>query len=210
MTIFLLFISFVLNIAAILGIVILYTRQNKILSMEKKQKNSVREIEDILTSFAQEMKEENEVLLSKLKSPSGNGHVQKAKRELRSVPQAADKPLQKGNQRKKSKAITAYQPAVNEAGQEGGIPLPDLIQKDIVELSKQAPGGLPHSEPKPKAFEAELNSRIEEYKDSGDVYVEALLKEARALKQAGLTYGQIAQKLNKGKTEIELLLKFRG
>ncbi|MFC7784344.1 hypothetical protein ACFQWC_07555 [Rossellomorea sp. GCM10028870] len=60
MVTFLLFISFLLNIVALLAIVILYSRQNRFLNMEKEQKKMIKELEDVISTYLIEMKEENE------------------------------------------------------------------------------------------------------------------------------------------------------
>ncbi|KPL61110.1 DUF6115 domain-containing protein [Rossellomorea vietnamensis] len=57
---FLLFISFLLNIVSLLSIVILYSRQNRFVNMEKEQKKIIVEMEDIISAYLIEMKEEND------------------------------------------------------------------------------------------------------------------------------------------------------
>lgn len=68
MTIFILFLSIILNIITIFAIIILYLRQNRLLTMDHSQKQTMKEMEDIFTAYIEELKEENEQFINKFKS----------------------------------------------------------------------------------------------------------------------------------------------
>jgi hypothetical protein len=75
MVTFLLFISFLLNIVALLAIVILYSRQNRFLNLEKEQKKMIKELEEVISTYLIEMKEENEEFMRTF-----NNHAKSQKR----------------------------------------------------------------------------------------------------------------------------------
>lgn len=72
MVTFLLFISFLLNIVSLLSIVILYSRQNRFVNMEKEQKKIIVEMEDIISAYLIEMKEENDEFMRKFSTQIHN------------------------------------------------------------------------------------------------------------------------------------------
>ncbi|HJV31533.1 MAG TPA: hypothetical protein VJ558_05005, partial [Bacillales bacterium] len=57
---FLLIISLLLNGVALFSILILFTRQNRLLEMGKRQEMMKKEVEEIISASLFEMKEENE------------------------------------------------------------------------------------------------------------------------------------------------------
>ncbi|MCR8848669.1 DUF2802 domain-containing protein [Rossellomorea sp. SC111] len=69
---FLLFISFLLNIVSLLSIVILYSRQNRFVNLEKEQKKIIVEMEDIISAYLIEMKEENDEFMRKFSTQVRN------------------------------------------------------------------------------------------------------------------------------------------
>ncbi|UXH45391.1 hypothetical protein N5C46_04815 [Rossellomorea vietnamensis] len=72
MVTFLLFISFLLNIVSLLSIVILYSRQNRFVNMEKEQKKIIVEMEDVISAYLIEMKEENDEFMRKFSTQIHN------------------------------------------------------------------------------------------------------------------------------------------
>ena len=68
------FILFLLNIVTIFAVIVLYLRQNRFIQAEKDQKAMMAEMEELMSGYIMEMKEENEALLDKLmdnKQPLG-------------------------------------------------------------------------------------------------------------------------------------------
>ncbi|MFI8686247.1 hypothetical protein [Rossellomorea sp. NPDC077527] len=72
MVTFLLFLSFLLNIVSLLSIVLLYSRQNRYHNVEKDQKRTIAEIEDIISSYMVEMKEENDEFIQSFRNEVRN------------------------------------------------------------------------------------------------------------------------------------------
>ena len=67
MTIFFIIINLILNMIALLSIIILFLRQGKLFKIEDNQKKTIKEMEDLLSSFVLEMKEDNEQLIKRIK-----------------------------------------------------------------------------------------------------------------------------------------------
>ena len=61
--IFFIIINLILNMIALLSIIILFLRQGKLFKIEDNQKKTIKEMEDLLSSFVLEMKEDNEQLI---------------------------------------------------------------------------------------------------------------------------------------------------
>ncbi|MBM7659335.1 hypothetical protein JOC85_000102 [Bacillus mesophilus] len=67
MNTFLLIVSFVLHAVSFLIIILLYYRLEQTREIERKQGNLLKDMEDVLSSYIMEMKEENELFLKKVK-----------------------------------------------------------------------------------------------------------------------------------------------
>ena len=67
MMIFLIIMSIAFNLIAFLLIAILFLRQNKLIKMEKNLKDPIRELEDLMTTYLLQMKEENEHFIQSVK-----------------------------------------------------------------------------------------------------------------------------------------------
>lgn len=171
MVTFLLFITFLLNIVSFLAIVILYSRQNRFLNMEKEQKKMIMELEEVISTYLIEMKEENEEFIRTF-----DHH---AKSQTR-IPDKTDdenansSPLQtnpKWSGTGYKQASRAYQQTPTQ-------------QLEAVE----------------KKLEVTPTVKTDE---------DPLIQQVLSLKKEGKDIEEIAQTVGKGKTEIELLLKFR-
>ena len=64
---FLIIISLIFNVIAILAIIILYLRQNKLLQVEEQQKKAMAEMESLINSYLLEMKDENKRFIQRVK-----------------------------------------------------------------------------------------------------------------------------------------------
>ncbi|MGP7817479.1 hypothetical protein [Niallia sp. 01092] len=178
---FLLILSFIFNILAFLFIALLYVRQNRFVMLEKQQKQSVEEVENIIAAFIVEMKEENELFLQKIVTVEKN-RQEAPKKEEEEIEELHADFLEKENAVKKirlskKQAANVYQKTVDmqQAEKENADELLELI----LPLEKE--------ETKEKSF----------------------FEKVIDLKDQGKKTDEIAKILNKGKTEIELLLKFR-
>lgn len=181
---FLLFLSITLNLIAIFCIVILYLRQNRFVGIEKEQKKNIKEMEDVISTFITEIKEENEQFLDKLisyqpKEGSEDRNVEKGMDNDTTNVEFKPKEL-KGNKAMLNVYRNAVPSALENSKKE------DVLEKEDVDelLNLILP---PEKEPKEKSI-VEIASEMQE---------------------EGKSMEEIAKALNKGKTEMELLLKFR-
>jgi hypothetical protein len=169
MTTFLLFVSFLLNVICLFAIVILYTRQNRLVDMERRQGKMIEEMEETISAYLIEMKEENEAFIDNLHQRKSSGVPQKAGHEVHSGDGPVDaEPVSPTN--KRMNAAKAY-----KNNSQGGVVDPDQGWTPIL----------------PEALEEET-----------------FISQVLNLHENGLSIEDIAKKLGKGKTEIELLIKF--
>lgn len=206
MNTFLLLISLLLNGIAIFLIFILYARQNRLMQVEKKQETIIRELEDTMTSYLIEMKEENEKFIKKLTKQrlektdkieqSDFLDSSKQLEEISDIPVTSiDDRVSRTTQvhvsPNKAKAVSAYQNQTK---------LYDQQDDEVLSL-------INYTEPSAQ----DKNHDHQELKvdsSSQDWKQKSLLSQALLLEAEGFTQDEIARKLNKGKTEIHLLLKF--
>lgn len=209
MSAFFIFLLFVLNIFTIFAIIVLYLRQNRLSMLEKDQKAVIGEMEQLLSGYLMEMKEDNETLVKAIHNSVAMNpeHGQKGQ-EHSSIEETKKEKQEKQVQNilleykagsraaAKRQAINAYKimPEENEANV-----LPVKVE-DKLELASAATS--PQNQGKSAAMEfsdmlqASLNER-------------SLNEKVDMLADQGHSIEEIAKKLGRGRTEIELLLKFR-
>lgn len=200
MTSVFLFISILLNIFALFSIVILYLRQSKLFEVEKKQQRMIEEMEDVISTYLAEMKEENESFIERMTKAANNqsNNKENRKKEVRIepiLPSAEDEKLQFPVKNSKSHAVKAYKLGATQS----------LTDEDVEIL-------LPDfTEAEDPSVDLKVEKQVEDTVQEGlsDPKERSLLEEVLHLQEQGLTYEEIAKKLHKGQTEIELLLKFR-
>lgn len=203
------FLLFVLNIFTIFAIIVLYLRQNRLSMLEKDQKAVIGEMEQLLSGYLLEMKEDNETLVKAINNSVAmnpehgqkgqeRGSIKETKEEKQEIQEQNILLEYKAGSRAaaKKQAINAYKimPEENEANV-----LPVKVE-DKLELASAATS--PQNQGKPAAKElsdmlqASLNER-------------SLNEKVDMLADQGHSIEEIAKKLGRGQTEIELLLKFR-
>ncbi|WAA13579.1 hypothetical protein [Fervidibacillus halotolerans] len=161
---FLMVVNFILVIFAFFLIILLFLRQNRYHDLEKKFERLNREMEEMISSFLIEMKEENDQFLGKL-------------RQLKKQQQPFDGRKEEG---KYEKHIGNERKELEE----------DNESKEKKSSSKQA---------SPPVHDESVQT-IKEH--------DRLLNDVKQLLESGYTVEEIAKQLKKGKTEIELLIKF--
>ncbi|MGG3738308.1 hypothetical protein [Aeribacillus pallidus] len=180
-------ILFLLQGISLFAIILLYQRQYRLLQLEEMQKKALKEIEEVFSSYLLELKEENDRLLKGLESldysPS-EPELQTPQNHLieTNTHQSREKaqPIPSIPKASMHKAIERYR-AIGSTTHDQEV---DIAQHD---------------------GDTNQMLRDEEQINEMDVYAIEVIK----LKNKGLTVDEIAQILNKGKTEVELLLKFR-
>ncbi|MFJ7929469.1 hypothetical protein [Peribacillus sp. NPDC096448] len=206
MSAFFIFLLFVLNMFTIFAIIVLYLRQNRLSKLEKDQKAIIREMEQLLSGYLMEMKEDNETLVKAITNSVAmnpehgqkgqeNGSIKETKEEKQEQNILLEYKVGSRAAAKKQ-AINAYKimPEENEANA-----LPVKVE-DKLELASAATS--PQNQGKPAGMEfsdmlqASLNER-------------SLNEKVDMLADQGLSVEEIAKKLGRGQTEVELLLKFR-
>jgi hypothetical protein len=175
MTTFLFIISFLLNIISLLAIIILYTRQNRFIDLEKRQGKMLRDMEETISTYLIEMKEENEAFISSLNKSKNEHSDPKNNTEIQQ--KSASKYEDEGLGSPANKRLNAYKaykkPAASVQRNDDGEGWSPLVPDE---------------------------SRVDEEK--------SLVNKVITLQQKGLSIEEIAKSMGKGKTEIELLLKF--
>ena len=188
MTTFLLLLSLILNAAAIFAIILLYLRQNRLVEAEKKQARIIGEIEEIFSAYLLELKEENDKFIeTMMKTNSINGLktygvANEAKNDAasRESHDKEENPLAP----RYGRGIS-YQ-AARKAYNQNRVPSATVENDPDLITEEQTP------------------------KDtSQDLLQLSFIDQVLLLKKQGLSIEEIARDLDKGKTEIELLLKFR-
>lgn len=201
MTSVFLFISIVLNIIALFSIVILYLRQSRLFEVEKKQQRMIEEMEDVISTYLAEMKEENESFIDRITKVEMDKDNKQENRKQEEVvepfPPIKDKEeISFPTKGTKSHAVRAYKKGASQplANEDIEVLLPSL---DTIES--------PITDHEDVLGHPEIGEPVQ-----GTVPKEkTLLEEVLQLQKQGLSLEEIAKKLHKGKTEIELLLKFR-
>lgn len=209
MSAFFIFLLFVLNIFTIFAIIILYLRQNRLSMLEKDQKAVIGEMEQLLSGYLMEMKEDNETLVKAINNsvPMNPEHGQKGlehgsiketKEEKQEIQEQNIMLEYKAGSRAaaKKQAINAYKimPEENEAKV-----LPVKVE-DKLELASAATSPQNQGKPAAKEFSDMLQASLNE---------RSLNEKVDMLADQGHSIEEIAKKLGRGQTEIELLLKFR-
>lgn len=204
MTTFLLVISLLLNGVAIFAIIILFTRQNRLLEVEKRQERWLKDVEEIISSSLFEMKEENEAFIHRFQTISGQPKtsiISSKMRETDILDIHPEEELLKSEMIKntgmalKKQAVKAYQN--NSSKPTAAIPqFGDDVLLPELSIEDEKKGVL--------GTTVENKSKMTQE----EIYRDLFVNQVHILQRQGLSNGDIAKKLGKGKTEIDLLLKF--
>lgn len=178
MTSALIFLLFILNAVLIFTVILLYMRQNRLMEMEKAQQKVQAETEELMTSFLLEIKEENQLFMSKLD-------------DLRKSQQAKGK---ESSTIEKEEIVGREKQKIDE--------LPTVETKNFVRMQAE------------KAYHvssAEQSGIKDSEEDSENLsQINLFADQVQSLHAKGLSVEDIAQRLNKGKTEVSLALKFKN
>ncbi|MFK2825021.1 hypothetical protein QYG89_04885 [Bacillus sp. B190/17] len=178
MVILFIFISFVLNAVSLFAIVLLFTRQNRLYAVKDQQEKLVKDMEEMMAAYLLEMKEENERFMKEF---SGAGQQGTATIKKPETAENLEIPLPiMSKPEDKPASITAPSMQRNRAAKvyNANNKKPAAVQADQLQ------------EPVvPPAEKDQLHNIF-------------------SLQEQGLSIEDIAKKLNKGKTEVELALKF--
>ncbi|WP_052343644.1 hypothetical protein [Bacillus massiliigorillae] len=211
--------SIIVHCISIFAIIILYLRQNQYKDTERKMEKLRRDIDDIFQAYMVEMKEENKEIADALESLKNGKPITKepvVSKEIDTIhiKETNEKVLpeiQTNILVKPSKHAVANAYKTNKQ-----LKAKDVVYKPPYEAVKD----------KLSIAEVDIAHEISEQQNPGSTFQQALLaqvdkhkpnKEKKTTEELilemnseGCGIEEIAKKLNKGKTEIELLLKFHA
>lgn len=182
-------ILFFLQLLSFYFLIILNTKLAKFKDLEKKQERLMREMDDTISVYLADMKDENDRLIQELQS------VSKSELSKNTIQQAEKIVLQKEQEPLTEKKKKEQESATLETDSRKYIPkniVASAYSRQQQSVSKATQTNMANEAEKkpPKAFTME--------------------QQAIELAKQGKTPEEIAKQLQKGKTEIELLLKFHG
>ncbi|BAK17390.1 hypothetical protein SSIL_2967 [Solibacillus silvestris StLB046] len=175
---------FLIQMITIFVIVLLYSKLSKFQNIEKRQNELINEMDNAISVYLMEMKEENDRLISELKKPNV---VQKA-----------------ASTRKEGMAQTIKEQPVKEQ---------EMEPRKFVPVKQAA-----------SAYQKQKTQQQVEEKDNEALEKAETLSEDNEIQEQNLTFEQqvinhyrngksieeIARMMGRGKTEIELLVKFHA
>lgn len=184
---FFIIISIILNFIALFGIIIIYLRQNRLFDLEKKQEKVVKEMEEVISSYLLEIREDNEKFLDKIKvmyqTRNGNLNLQIENKEEITYTNPTETKFNQPSEDQNNLSIKPIQ----------------VVRSRVVAAYKKN-----HQLEETDTLEKAIDNN-EDIKPKNN----SMLHEIISLKKQGFSEEEIAKRLNKGKTEIQLLLKFR-
>lgn len=194
MTAFLLAISLLLNIVALLAIILLFLRQNKLMETEKKQEKMLVEMEEVISSYLIQMKEENDDFISKFSQINAKNQSSVKEKSIRvNTERKSDENIAKADE----KSLRLARASVYQASK---------AYKKNLRASEE---GLNESEGLASLMETESVMQSDNSQRAKEEIPSSMEDQVFMMKRQGLNVEDIAKKLGKGKTEIELMLKFR-
>lgn len=195
MTNLLLIISFILNFIALFLIVNLYVRQNRFLEIEKKHEKLLAEMDDVVSAYLLEMNEENEKFLKRLEK------IIDKKTTLANTGEKVGNELE--NFESKIENLVAEEGVTFTLSEEAKKKTPVLRKSNHYQAVTAYKTMSNLEKGRQNKDEVEGQKNADEYNEQY-IYEQAIL-----LKNEGLSIEEIAKRLHKGKTEIELLLKLK-
>ncbi|MDP4162675.1 MAG: hypothetical protein Q8898_06170 [Bacillota bacterium] len=219
MNTFLLIISLLLNGLAIYAIIVLYTRQNRLMEVEKNQGKMIEEMEELISSYLFEMKEENEVFLKKFELLSGESSKLETadknskNRTIKVLHKTGQQKGKESTEEKVHEADSKFPERVMHHASKAYQSNQKLTEINIIE-SKEDVDTLWAELDYSREMEEFPTDKLAKTTNTDELYniewgTKVLASQVVLLAKQGMSEEEIAKKLKKGKTEIELLLKFR-
>ncbi|MFJ7980292.1 hypothetical protein ACIQ1D_08320 [Lysinibacillus xylanilyticus] len=198
MTIILIAVLFILQLLSFYFLIILNTKLAKFKDLEKKQERLMREMDDTISIYLADMKDENDRLIQELQRVS-KFEIQNAVKQ--------EEPIVR--QKEQSPSLTKEESTVD-----GSVSLDNeprvYVPKNIVAnaYSRQKQTGAKNDANKTEAKAAHSAQQPTDATKKEEAKPLTIEQQAVELAKQGKTAEEIAKQLQKGKTEIELLLKF--
>lgn len=172
-------INLILTVVLIFAVLLLFLRQNRLIELEKKYDKLNRDLENSIAAFLIEIREENEEFLKKFKETM----EQKSYSE---------------NNITLDKEIFETAPKIKKSKE------PEDDQGEIVLSSEKIVENNIEEQP----FEERRTQADKESANAALLNHEDLKRKVKTLLESGFSIEEIAKHLDRGKTEISLLIKF--
>ncbi|MFJ8519366.1 hypothetical protein [Lysinibacillus xylanilyticus] len=202
MTIILIAVLFILQLLSFYFLIILNTKLAKFKDLEKKQERLMREMDDTISLYLADMKDENDRLIQELQRVS-KSEIQNAVKQEEPIVR------QKEQEQEQPPSLTK-----EESTGDGSVSLDNeprvYVPKNIVAnaYSRQQQTGAKNDANKTEAKVAQSAQQPTDATKKEEAKPLTIEQQAIELAKQGKTAEEIAKQLQKGKTEIELLLKF--
>lgn len=204
-TTILIVVLFILQFLSFSFIVLLNSKLNKYKEIEQKQESIIREMDESISNYLLEIKDENDRLIKELTTQSAIKQAvvkQPTSMPSYTMPTAS---VQKSATTEANVEINVNQPLNLQ---------PSVVEASPLELPKYFPKAAAASAYKKQAMEKQPKPVKEEVAVQNDAAVDQMLtafeQEVVNYHRMGLSIEEIAKKTQKGKTEIELLIKFHA
>ncbi|MGE7928539.1 hypothetical protein [Lysinibacillus xylanilyticus] len=200
MTIILIAVLFILQLLSFYFLIILNTKLAKFKDLEKKQERLMREMDDTISIYLADMKDENDRLIQELQRVS-KFEIQNAVKQ--------EEPIVSQKEQEQPPSLTKEESTVD-----GSVSLDNeprvYVPKNIVAnaYSRQQQTGAKNDANKTEAKLAHSAQQPTDATKKEEAKPLTIEQQAVELAKQGKTAEEIAKQLQKGKTEIELLLKF--
>ncbi|MFJ8512920.1 hypothetical protein [Lysinibacillus xylanilyticus] len=200
MTIILIAVLFILQLLSFYFLIILNTKLAKFKDLEKKQERLMREMDDTISLYLADMKDENDRLIQELQRVS-KSEIQNAVKQGEQIVRQKDQ--------EQPPSLTKEESTVD-----GSVSLDNeprvYVPKNIVAnaYSRQQQTGAKNDANKTEAKLAHSAQQPTDATKKEEAKPLTIEQQAVELAKQGKTAEEIAKQLQKGKTEIELLLKF--
>ena len=187
--IYMIVITFLFSIAVAFAVLLLFIRQNRLLHLEEKYERLNDELNETITSFFIQMREENEQFIERFQQLNKTEYlIEKENHAIKGSKPFPNPGDAKIRQHKK----TEEKPPVFVPNYTG--------IKEYKKILEKSP--LPETEETTRPFD--------DGKNEDHPATENLAYEIRRLYEMGHSVEEIAKLLDKGKTEIELFIKFNS
>ncbi|QPQ32017.1 hypothetical protein [Lysinibacillus sp. JNUCC 51] len=200
MTIILIAVLFILQLLSFYFLIILNTKLAKFKDLEKKQERLMREMDDTISIYLADMKDENDRLIQELQRVS-KSEIQNAVKQKEQIVRQKEQ--------EQPPSLTKEESTVD-----GSVSLDNeprvYVPKNIVAnaYSRQQQTGAKNDANKTEAKVAQSAQEPTDATKKEEAKSLTIEQQAVELAKQGKTAEEIAKQLQKGKTEIELLLKF--
>ena len=198
MTTIILVVLFISQLLTFYFLVILNSKLSKYKEIEKKQEAIIREMDDAISAYLLEVKDENDRLIKELKKHS------EFKKTVQGDQHVEAKTDDSSNAVLEKETLKSQKLEQKENQSEQVIDVPKYVSKTVAATAykKQLP---------PTQLQIEQNEKVvKQIEQPEDQRLSQFEQEVVDYHRLGMSIEEIAKKTQKGKKEIELLIKFHA